>query len=211
MIKIPKLIQFLGLFFPLLIFGQGESNNWYFGFGAGVHFSNDGTVISLDDGSLFSYEGCAVVSNGNGELLFYTDGETVYNREHLVMMNGTGLFGTPSSTQSAIIVPLPDSNNLFYIFTVDTTNLAGLNYTIVDITLDNGNGAVVQKNINLLPFCSEKIAAVIKDCSSKSLWVLTLSTENGERGVGPIYNTYHVFEVNPGGVVLQELNLPLAL
>jgi hypothetical protein len=36
-------------------------------------------------------EGCATISNSSGQLLFYTDGITVYNRNHQVMPNGTGL------------------------------------------------------------------------------------------------------------------------
>ena len=197
-----KIIHLLVLLMPFLIFGQGETNNWYFGFNSGIGFDNEGGVTSLEDGALFSYEGCATISDPSGALLFYTDGETVYNKNHQVMVNGSGLLGSPSSTQSAIIFPMPESQGLFYIFTVDTTNGAGLNFSIVDSALDNGNGVVVQKNTNLLPYCSEKIAAVVKDCTSNAIWVLTLSTENGQRGINPNYNTYYAFEVNATGVVL---------
>ncbi len=82
------------------------------------------------------------------------------------MQNGTGLFGDASSSQSAIIVPKPDDENIYYIFTVDNaldgTNL-GFNYSIIDISLDGGLGAVSIKKYKLyLPICSEKISAVLK-------------------------------------------------
>ncbi|MFC7667853.1 hypothetical protein ACFQT0_10980 [Hymenobacter humi] len=51
-------------------------------------------------------------------LLFYTNGETVWNRKHQPMPNGRKLMGSGSSTQSALIVPDPGSGNVFYIFTV---------------------------------------------------------------------------------------------
>ncbi|MDP5082254.1 MAG: T9SS type B sorting domain-containing protein, partial [Winogradskyella sp.] len=54
----------------------------------------------------------------------YTDGQTVWNRNHQIMSNGdyfggTGLLGDPSSTSSGLIVPKPQNSNQYYIFTVD--------------------------------------------------------------------------------------------
>ncbi|MEO9891193.1 T9SS type B sorting domain-containing protein [Aurantibacter sp.] len=194
------------LLIMLLVFainyGQDETANWYFGNGAGLQFNNDGGVNILENSKISTEEGCASISDKNGSLLFYTDGITVYNRNHTVMLNGNRLYGDPSSTQSAIIVPAPTSDVIFFIFTVDTSIEEhdpdfGLNYSIVDLSEDNGNGAVTVKNINLLQTCSEKIAAVVKDCSKESVWVMTLSTEDGRDGLP---NTFHAFEVNENGV-----------
>ena len=157
---------FLGIAFPYLLCGQGETANWYFGNGGGIRFNNDGSVNAVADGRLNTFEGCATISDAFGDLLFYTDGITVYDRNHNVMQNGTGLYGDPSSTQSAIIVPRPQDPNIYYIFTVDTSSFEndpdrGLNYSTVDISLNAGNGSVIQKNVRLLDDCSEKITAVI--------------------------------------------------
>ncbi|MBT8272126.1 MAG: hypothetical protein KJO25_08790, partial [Bacteroidia bacterium] len=185
---------------------QGEASNWYFGFGAGISFDQgSGNITVLDDGQLFTNEGCASISTDNGQLLFYTDGSTVYNRNHDIMDNGSGLFGDASSTQSAIIVPKPGDINIYYIFTVDNSldnQNFGLNYSEVDITLDGGLGAVTVKNINLLSLCSEKISAVLKDCVENSIWVMTFASEDGSSAV---YNTFHAFEVNTTGVVTNSV------
>ena len=185
-----------------MAYGQDETANWYFGRGAGLYFNNDGSVTPLTDGKTQTEEGCASISDRTGNLLFYTDGITVYNRNHEVMPNGTNLYGDPSSTQSAIIVPHPVNSNIFYIFTVDTSIREGdpdngLNYSIVDVSQNDGNGQVMEKNINLLRSCSEKIAAVVKDCVDKSIWVMTLSTTDGTPGLS---DTFHAFEVNEQGV-----------
>ena len=83
-------------------FGQGEAANWYFGNQAGIQFNlANGTVASIDDGVLSTREGCTSISDRNGNLLFYTDGTTIWNRNHDIMINGTGLLGDDSSTQSA--------------------------------------------------------------------------------------------------------------
>ncbi len=200
-------LLWLGIIFPVFIFGQGETSNWYFGNGAGIVFNNDGSVSPITDGKLETFEGCATISDSSGNLLFYTDGITVYDWTHSVMENGRGLYGDPSSTQSALIVPAPSSPDIFYIFTVDTSTFEndpdnGLNYSVVDISRNNGNGAVVEKNINLLKDCSEKITAVIKECSDQSIWLMTLASENGTTG---FFNTYHAFEVNANGVVTNPI------
>ncbi|WP_411031438.1 T9SS type B sorting domain-containing protein [Spongiimicrobium sp. 3-5] len=196
---------FLGIAFPYLLCGQGETANWYFGNGGGIRFNNDGSVNAVADGRLNTFEGCATISDAFGDLLFYTDGITVYDRNHNVMQNGTGLYGDPSSTQSAIIVPRPQDPNIYYIFTVDTSSFEndpdrGLNYSIVDISLNAGNGSVIQKNVRLLDDCSEKITAVIKNCFEESVWVITLSTPDGAP-VTDFFDTYHAFEVNTTGVI----------
>jgi gliding motility-associated-like protein len=199
--------SFLLLFFPLLLAAQGETSNWYFGERAGLQFQNDGTVQPLANGQINTFEGCASISDSFGGLLFYTDGITVYNRNHQIMDNGNGLYGDPSSTQSAIIVPKPEDPGKLYIFTVDTSVSEGdpdrgLNYSLVDMSLNDGNGAVVEKNIRLLDSCSEKITAVVKDCFDQSIWVMAFSTENGSLGA---FNTYHAFEINTLGVELTSV------
>ncbi len=200
--KIITLVLLIGLLTPCLFFGQGETATWYFGNRAGIKFNNDGSVSPLKDGRINTVEGCASISDPFGDLLFYTAGIFVYDRNHNTMENGTGLYGDPSSTQSAIIVPKPEDPNIYYIFTVDTSVTEadadrGLNYSIVDLSLNDGNGAVVEKNINLLKDCSEKVAALLKNCFDQSIWVVTLASEDG---LTPIFNTYHAFEVSSTGV-----------
>ncbi|WP_438969154.1 gliding motility-associated C-terminal domain-containing protein [Nonlabens sp.] len=157
---------------------QLESSHWYFGINAGIDF-NSGTAVAIDDGQLVTGEGCATISDAAGNLLFYTDGSLVYDANHIIMPNGTGLKGNSSSTSSAIIVPLPGDPNRYYIFTVDTDDLVyrdteGLHYSIVDMSLNNGNGDVdiFEKNINLLPITSEKLTA-ISNATGDGFWIIS--------------------------------------
>jgi hypothetical protein len=130
-------------FFTGFVFSQQEASNWYFGGNAGIKFHPDGSVTPLIDGKLNTQEGCASISDNSGNLLFYTDGMKIWNKNHQLMLNGTGLLGHWSSTQSATIVPKPGSTNLFYIFTLDyEIRPNGFRYSIVDINLDGGLGGV---------------------------------------------------------------------
>ena len=145
-----KLIYSLFLLFSWVSFTQNEANIWYFGENAGLDFNNS-NPIPLLDGQLNSEEGSTVMSDVNGELLFYTDGVTVWNKQHQVMLNGNGLNGHQSSFQSSIIIPKPANTDIYYIFTTDSdVNSKGLQYSEVDMSLDNGLGLITSVKNRLL-------------------------------------------------------------
>ncbi len=171
---------FLFLLISKVIFSQNETNIWYFGENAGLDF-NEGIPILLMDGALNTEEGCSTISDSSGNLLFYTDGITVWNRNHNVMSNGTGLNGDVSSTHSAIIVPKPNSPNIYYVFTVDEeTGPNGLQYSEVDMSLDGGLGAVTtNKNILLATPITEKVTAV-KSPVANEYWVVSHKWDSDE-------------------------------
>ncbi|WP_452224185.1 T9SS type B sorting domain-containing protein [Lacinutrix chionoecetis] len=174
MVKHFKIVLWLSIITcSSVIFAQQQAANWYFGEEAGVSFSS-GFPNQLSDGVIDTAEGCSTISNKQGNLLFYTDGTTVWNKNHNIMINGTGLTGDDSSTQSAIIIPKPDSETIFYIFTVDDrAGAGGLRFSEVDITLDNGLGAITtNKNILLEASITEKITAV-ESSDGLSIWVIS--------------------------------------
>ena len=160
-------------FFFISAFSQNEANIWYFGINAGLDF-NSGSPVALTNGQLVTDEGCATLSDSNGNLLFYTDGSTVYNRNHVVMLNGSGLLGHSSSSQSATIVPKPGSGTLFYVFTVDyETRPNGMCYSVIDITLDGGLGGITaEKNVLILTPTLENLG-VTKHANGVDYWIMT--------------------------------------
>jgi hypothetical protein len=168
---------FLFLFlFSLPLFSQpSTSSNWYFGSQAGLTF-NSGVPVALTNGALSTTEGVATISDFSGNLLFYTNGVTVYDRTHAIMVNGNFLNGDVSSTQSSIIVPVPNSNR-YYIFTSDADATTGTNFGICYSEVDmNGNGGfgvvTVNKNISLHAPSSEKLCAV-RHCNGVDIWVIS--------------------------------------
>jgi hypothetical protein len=149
--------------------------NWFFGRNAGITFNpiiTGGTPISLS-GTMVSQEGVSSISNREGDLLFYTNGETVYTSGNTIMVNGTGLSSSGTSTQSCIIVPKPDSNK-YYIFTTDYDgNPNGFEYSIVNMELQGGDGQVETKNIKLINSpVTEKVTAC-RHSDGESYWIIT--------------------------------------
>jgi len=123
-LQMKNIAPFIFLFLSVTVSAQKEANNWFFGAYAGIHFLDDGSVQPLAGSKMKTNEGCSSISDSNGMLLFYTDGRSVWDRNHILMphgdyFGGTGLLGDPSSTQSGIIVPKKNDPNIYYIFTVD--------------------------------------------------------------------------------------------
>lgn len=165
------LLQLL-VFSAMGLCAQQQANIWFFGNEAGLNFNSVPPSI-LTNSKMNVFEGCASIADGNdGSLLFYTNGETVWDKNHNIMPNGTGLYGHTSSTQSALIIKQPSSANLFYIFTTDQGMAFnwGVNYSIVDLNANDGNGVVIEKNHFLFGQSTEQIAATACQ-NNKDFWI----------------------------------------
>ncbi|HET8809356.1 MAG TPA: gliding motility-associated C-terminal domain-containing protein [Flavobacteriaceae bacterium] len=178
---IKKLLFFFLLITSISVTAQKQAANWYFGYGAGLDF-NSGTPVVLTNGQDLEPEGCAAISNSLGELLFYTDGEVIYNANHQLMQNGTGLLGHHSSTQSVLIVPNPGDLSQYYVFTTDAQlGGNGLRYSLVDMDLDSGLGGVIPstKNILMEAPVTEKLAGVLHD-NKNDIWIIAHRVNTNE-------------------------------
>lgn len=165
------LIKFFYLLLSTPALSQLETAHWYFGKKAGIDFMvcNGSSTTGL----LTTEEGTSAISDKNGQLLFYTDGISVYNRQHWVMENGFGLKGHTSSMQSALIIPAVDDPSRYYIFTTDAQDgTGGFNYNVVNMNGDGGNGKVETKNVLLFAPSTEKVTAT-RHCNGKDIWVIT--------------------------------------
>ena len=180
-----KLLALLLLFIGLQTFSQKQANIWYFGQGAGVDF-NFSPPRALTDGQLYTLEGCSTFSNSDGELLFYSDGTTVYDKNHNIMNYtngnpGNNLLGNSSAAQSGMIIPKPLNNDIYYLFTVTDNNSAtGFNVYTIDMSLNGGNGQLIDEDGDGVFFSqlqagawSEKVAAV-KGQECNTFWVVTV-------------------------------------
>lgn len=188
----------LSLLIGVAGFAQGENDNWYFGEHAALNFSTNPPTILLNN-QMNQFEGVASVSNANGQLLFYTDGSTIWGANHVPMPNGSSLTGNYSTAQAALIVPYPGNSKLYYVFTVpnlDQPTSGPPSYSIVDITLNGGFGDIVtnQKNIPLLDENGNQFAV-----GSEAITVAMNSNENGFWVLHPRNNTLYSYPVSTLG------------
>ena len=154
-----------------------RNNIWYFGLKAGLNFNNS-PPTALAGSRMVTDEGCASIADKNGNLLFYTDGDTVYDKNNSPMPNGWGLGGISSgplngASQTALIIQQPDNDFIYYVFTVIPTEeqYKGFYYSIVDLSKNGGNGDVIVKKACLLNFALEKQTAVMHS-NKRDIWIL---------------------------------------
>lgn len=178
-----NLLTFLLLTFPVMLYSQKQANVWFFADHIGIDFNASPPAILQNGQTHYKpgqqwNEGSSSICDNTGALLFYTDGEKIWNKNHVVMPNGGNLLGNNSSTGSSIIAPLPGSSRYFYVFVTDAWEndfKNGLTYSIVDMCLDSQRGDVVgnKKNIQLLnDTVAEKLACVRHD-NGRDYWILT--------------------------------------
>jgi gliding motility-associated-like protein len=186
---------------------QKQASIWYFGDYAGLDF-RAGTPVPITDGALSTQEGSASICDEDGNLHFYTDGATVYNRLHQAMPNGRNLWGSFTTTQT-LIVPKPGIDPIYYIFTASPqydvifgpgADSVGFHYTIVDMSYEGGLGDVVSKNNLLFRNTTEKVTGV-HHANGKDIWVVAHEWGNNK------FRSYLVTEQGLDEPVISEVGV----
>lgn len=127
--KLKYYIYILLLLGSINVSAQREASNWFFGYTGGLTWNTTRSLIGTPVGGttggsvvlselptvitskISTVEGCFSLSTDQGLLLFYSDGERIWDRSGIIMPNGSGLQGSFSSAQSGIILPYPGQNN----------------------------------------------------------------------------------------------------
>ena len=181
----------------------GHMNNWYFGEQTAINFTN-GVPAEMFNSVMNSNEGCATISDENGDLLFYTNGGGmpnasniggVWNRNHELMPNGSldSLIGCNSAVQSSII--LQKSSSEYYLFTVGCSEIESyLSYSIIDMNMEGGLGDISLKGQSLPGFqdslITESVTAT-RHGNGEDYWLIVHAKNK---------TVYYVFEINSTGI-----------
>lgn len=134
-------LVFTVLLLPLVAQTQNlERYNWYFGNSVqSIRFNRTTQVPSIVSKAIpFGTGGSATASHpSNGNLLFYTDGNNVYDALNLVMPNGGGLTANASANQPTAICPVPAQPGKYFIFANSANFPAGgaITVSVVDMNL----------------------------------------------------------------------------
>lgn len=197
-----------------------QENIWAFGTASGLDFTSGNPVAVSTDITGFG-EASASVCNNSGQLLFYANGVKVWDRNGNFMPNGNGLINDPglaplppnavdytsSTTQGALIVPMPGEAGKYYLFSltcaemgINNSGMGRLYYSVIDMQLNGGLGDVVpgQKGILVDSGLTEHMAGVTGDRCN--VWVLTVSR---------LQNTLRAYDVTESGVNNSPVISPL--
>jgi gliding motility-associated-like protein len=175
-----------------------QAERWFFGDKAGIDFRTGSALPDTSQNVMMAIKASSVASDSAGNLLFLTNGKTIWDRYFMKMSGATDLAGDLGVTQPCVIVPAPDDPAVFYIFTIDvlaykpdnTFTTDGMRYSTVDMRRNNGLGEVVTLNRPLLnPACQKLTAIMHKD--GRSVWVLAHAWDS---------DRFYAYKVTDGGI-----------
>lgn len=172
-----------------------ENNIWAFGYHTGMNVSAQ-TPFPVTT-SINNFEGCASVCNANGTLLFYSDGSKVWGANGSLFPHGQNLDIPPiisiTTTQTALIVPIPGQINKYYLFTLGMKLFC---YKI-DMTLNNGNGDVdttfalthvpikdsLAEKMIAIPGCDNNVWVIVKPLHANQFYSFNITTQGIDTAV----------------------------
>jgi gliding motility-associated-like protein len=207
---------------------QKEDRIWAYGNASGLDFT--GSPVAYQASSVENYHhyagaGSASICDKEGNLLFYTNGAKIWCRDGSIMSGGILLSGYPmgpvsaaysiwQTPQSAAIAPDPFDRNLYYVFHTwrnSTPNSFGFSdtcslfYTVVDMSKNNGSGAVIASRKKILIDNRTDGALTIVRGDDCNVWVISHSIAG---------NAFKVYELTVNGLnmtpVISNTGLPAA-
>lgn len=186
---------------------QQHDNIWLFGYSSNLTYPEyGGSVLDFSEDTIdvyYEYRDLnlditnASICDTTGNLLFYTNGISIANAIHETMENGDGInpgeltddysyYGYPI-IQSAIALPDPGFNDKYYLIHEPFAYLNSnydwhaplLYYSLIDMSINNGLGAVIEKNQVIFEDILDhgKINAV-KHANGRDWWVIVLTYDS---------------------------------
>ncbi|MFI5172500.1 MAG: hypothetical protein ACHQFW_08920, partial [Chitinophagales bacterium] len=156
-----------------LVVSQNQNINWFFG---------DSVIIKFDGGGIFpsyvsghAHEASCSVSDPIGNLLFYSNGKDVWDKNYILMPN-TGLdigqfnpnLGS-SITQGIVTFLDPGDSSKYYLFQIC---YCCFKYSKINMNLNGGLGDVEEKDLLLLADTIMEKLQVIKHGNGRDWWVI---------------------------------------
>jgi hypothetical protein len=158
-------------------------------------------------------------SDSSGNLLFYTNGIRIFNKNHQLMAGGDSInpgqvwnltqqngYITPSPI---VTLPLPKADNIFYMFhtdlqlggTVSQMYIKHFYYSIIDMKADSGLGKVLAKN-QVLMEGDIMWPAFVKHGNGRDWWII---------GMHRADTKHHLYLLSPEGLTgpyIQDIGPP---
>ncbi len=168
-------------------------SDWYFGHYATLDFGSATVGPNPPSNSSALGSAASISDPATNDLLFYTNGVKIWNRQHSLMHNGNGIGGSLVATNGVLIVPHPDPSlpDQYFVFyngvapgaLAGTVN--GLRWSLVDMNpATNGghaHGAVVMKDqaVPGMPWFIADYITAVPHANGSDYWILTQRMENG--------------------------------
>ena len=207
------------LFFSILGVAQYETSNWIMGEGTWLSFDPDpGDQIFIDN--FFTEASGVSVSDSCGQLLFYSDNEVIFDKNHEIMPHGI-LENYGIGKFTTLVIPKPNTPHEYYLFIIYGSNFSSLTYKTIDMTLNGGLGDVTTsggfipnpfydpiRKITAIAHSNQKDVWVLSHDSDSNIFKAWLATEYGIDTIpvqSAIGSTLNFDEINDNGQIKTSL------
>jgi len=164
-------------------------SNWIFGKNCNINFEYE----KVNNNNLYfefnSEEGISSITNLNDNNIFCSNGIQLFDKNGIIE-NGDSLFGHLSSTQSNLILKVPENNN-YVIFTVSNLGKQiGLNYSLIEYDNNRNKYIVKNKNKQLQQTVTERLSST-NHLNDIDKWICVKGWRN---------NSFYTFKLTKKGV-----------
>lgn len=179
-----------------------HANFWLFGSNAGMEFPMGGNPDISTLNNMNTEKASMTYADADGNLVLYSNGSRVWKANGDVVAGAENLIRAFDPSYPGLIVPIPEREEQFYIFSIDDftgNNTHGavvfpIFYSLIDLTANNGQGQKIGETKMLLNESSFGLT-IVKHCNNIDYWLIIHS------GAG---NTFYTYLITKDGIQLDE-------
>ena len=201
-------LLFVLCWLPLLLSAQRDAF-WHFGDSVVLKWDASGPVV-MPKSALDGFEASSSMSDTAGNLLFYTNGNRIWNSDDMPILSGDSLIPSVGQdpmgtmTQGTLVLPFPETPSKYVlVLTGGIPHIRSL-YTVLDMDLNSGLGDLVPGERRILLDSlglSEKTTAV-RHANGRDWWVVQY--RNFEPITGFSDSTFKFYLLSPNGLVYSH-------
>ena len=112
----------LALFLSVIAFAQQTANyvvNWHFGQQSAANFTNGTPVNEVSE--IIGNEAITTMSDGDGNVLFYSSSDSVWDATNRIMPGSYGLMGTFTASCGLVSCRVPGACDQYYLFYISNS------------------------------------------------------------------------------------------
>jgi len=153
------------------MFAQADlsSSLWLFGNGVRIDFRTAPPTVTTQAGYSASEGTATVCDSATGLLKFYSDGRRIFGANGSLVTENASI-ANASTTQAALIVPIPNVPNRYTLFTVEDASSAGRGFYI-EVTVAADGSITTSGWTQFASALTEKLTAA-RHCNGRDYWVL---------------------------------------
>ncbi len=209
------IVVFISLY--AISFAQNRMNIWELGYSTNINYPNcEMRYVNgvMDTNKLFRIMSLLDTNSGlsdtSGNLLFYSNGLTICNKNHDTLQNAVNFnpgwttdFYEPDGMgidQAILFLPFPGSSKKYYVFSLSGELIQNdiqpihLSYSIIDMNLDGGLGGIVDSLKNKYAIedtLTNGGLSAVKHGNGVDWWVIIHKYSS---------DTYYKFLITPNGI-----------